>query len=83
MALSEFLEGAGYRPERIHTRASFQLDHVGGGFSITAIELDTEARVPNMDEATFMIHARKAKAECPVSRALAVPSITLKARLIS
>lgn len=83
MFLSGVLEEAGYRPERIHTRANVRLEHTKGGYSITSIELDTEAHVPGVGETAFLASAEEAKAGCPVSRALAVPSITLKARLIS
>ncbi len=50
--------------------------------TITKIELVTVGRVPGIDEAAFLEHARAAKAGCPVSRALAgVPEITLEATL--
>jgi osmotically inducible protein OsmC len=46
--------------------------------------LVTVGRVPGVDEAAFVEHAKAAKAGCPVSRALAgVPEITLEASLAS
>ena len=41
------------------------------GFSISRVDLTTVAVVPEIDEVTFMEHANGAKANCPVSRALA------------
>lgn len=83
MALSLFLEQAGYSPESIHTGASVHIDKTGEGFSITTIELDMEARVPGIDEKTFLEHAEAAKKGCPVSRALTGVEIKLKARLMA
>jgi osmotically inducible protein OsmC len=37
--------------------------------------------VPGCDEAVFLEHAEKAKAGCPVSKALAAVPMTLKASL--
>ena len=45
MALSHMLGQAGYNPERIRTAAKVHLDRVSDGFKITAIELETEAKV--------------------------------------
>ena len=48
-----------------------------------AIELRTEADVPGIDEATFTEQANTAKANCPVSKALAAVDISLDAKLVS
>ena len=54
----------------------------GEGFSIDHIALTLEATVPGIDEATFQKIAAKAKADCPLSKALAsVPEISLTAVL--
>jgi lipoyl-dependent peroxiredoxin len=54
----------------------------GGGFLIEHIALTLEAAVPGIDAATFQKIAAKAKADCPLSKALAsVPEITLNAVL--
>ncbi|MCL5022650.1 MAG: OsmC family protein [Nitrospirae bacterium] len=82
MALSLFLGQAGYPPERIHTVAAVHIDKVGEGFKITAVHLDTEARVPGIDEKEFLKQAEAAKKGCPVSQALGGTEITLKARLL-
>lgn len=82
MALSLFIEKAGYSPERIHTEAKVHIDKVGEGFKITTIELETEAIIPGMDEKKFLEQAEAAKKGCPVSQALAGTEITLKAKLV-
>jgi len=83
MALSLFLEQAGYKAERIHTTAKVNIDKVDGGFSITTIELETEAEIPGVDEKVFLQKAEEAKNMCPVSRALSGTQIKLKAQLTS
>lgn len=82
MALSAGLGRAGLTPARIHTVARVQLEKVGEGFAITRIELETEAQIPGIDDPTFQEHAEGAKKNCPVSKALAGPEITLKAKLV-
>ena len=81
MALSAGLGKAGFTPTRIHTVARVHLEKVGEGFSITKIELETEAAVPGIDAAAFQEQAEGAKKGCPVSKALAATEITLKATL--
>ncbi|HEY4669341.1 MAG TPA: OsmC family protein [Tepidiformaceae bacterium] len=82
MFLAGVLGRAGLNPRRISTTARVHIDNTGGGFSITRIELSTEGDVPGIDEATFQEHAREAKENCPVSKALAVPEVSLEARLL-
>jgi lipoyl-dependent peroxiredoxin len=82
MALSLFLGNAGYTPTRIDTTARVHLEPVGGGFEITRIELSAEAEVPGIGEAAFQEQAQAAKNNCPVSKALAGPQISLKAKLV-
>ncbi len=82
MAFSAGLAKAGFTAKRIHTTASVHFDKVEAGFAITGIDLETEAEVPGLNEATFLELAEAAKKGCPVSKALAATPITLKARLI-
>ena len=82
MALSGFLGRAGQAPERITTRAKVHIVKESDGFTIQKIELQTEAKVPGMDDAAFQEQARTAKEKCPVSRALAGTEITLDAKLV-
>jgi lipoyl-dependent peroxiredoxin len=81
MALIAALSRAGHKPTRVHTTAQVKLEKVGDAFSITKIDLDTEAEIPGIDDATFQQFARDAKQNCPVSKALAGTEIALSARL--
>jgi osmotically inducible protein OsmC len=78
MFLSAILSKSGFPPAEIKTTAKV---HLGDGPAITLIELETDATVPGCDEAVFLEHAEKAKAGCPVSKALSAVPMTLKARL--
>lgn len=84
MALSLSLEKAGSPPKMIRTAATVKLDKDGEGFTITKIDLTTEADVPGMEDAKFQAVADATKKACPVSKALAgVGEITLAATLKS
>ena len=80
MFLSALLSDAGFTPTRIQTTATVHLDD---GPTVTLIELNTEAVVPGLKEAEFQTHAEKAKKECPISKALVGPKLTLKAKLLA
>lgn len=82
MALTAQLSRAGIKPTRIHTTAQVKLEKVGDAFSITRIDLDMEAEIPGIDDATFQKNALDAKQNCPVSKALAGTEIGLTARLL-
>ncbi len=58
-----------------------RLDKGESGFSITGVDLDTEARVAGIDPEEFERIAQSAKDNCPVGKALAAIPITLRARL--
>jgi lipoyl-dependent peroxiredoxin len=82
MALSAGLADAGTPVESVKTDATVTLRFVDGAPTITSIALTTVGSVPGLDEAGFQAVAEGAKANCPVSRALAgVPEITLEASL--
>ena len=81
MALSLFLEKAGFPPDRIETEAKVHIDKQGEGFRITTVELATEAEVPGIDDKAFQEQAKAAKENCPVSKALAGTEIKLTAHL--
>ena len=81
MALTLSLETAGVKPQGVKTEAAVTLDRDGGGFTITSIELSTEATVPGLDAARFQQIAEETKKGCPVSKALAGTKINLKAKL--
>ena len=78
MALSLILNEAGFTAESMETTAKVTLESVEGGFAITAIHLTLTGKVPGADEATFTELANKAKAGCPVSKALASVPISLE-----
>ena len=82
MALTAQLSRAGITPTRIHTAAKVHLEKIGDAFSITRIELETEAQIPGIDDASFQKLALDAKQSCPVSKALAGTSIHLNAKLL-
>jgi lipoyl-dependent peroxiredoxin len=83
MALSLALTMAGHPPENIHTVAHVHLGQDATGPVINKIELVTDVKVTGLDDAKFQELAKGAKANCPLSRALAsVPTITLTAKLV-
>src|SRR5690348_10910803 len=82
MALTAQLSRNGITPTRIHTEARVKLEKVGDAFSITEIALETEAEVPNIDDAKFQEFAKGAKENCPLSKALASTPITMTAKLL-
>jgi osmotically inducible protein OsmC len=78
MALAFTLTKAGHKPEHIQTHADVHFGPKDGGFAISRIDLSTHGRVPGIDAAAFEKAANEAKANCPVSKALASVEITLK-----
>ncbi|MDH6707030.1 MULTISPECIES: OsmC family protein [unclassified Kitasatospora] len=78
MALSHGLTGAGTAPTKLDTRADVTFQP---GTGITGIHLTVTGEVPGLDEAGFAKAAEDAKANCPVSQALAGTTITLTAKL--
>jgi osmotically inducible protein OsmC len=83
MAFSFAADKAGIATERLDTTASVRLAKDGDGFVIDRIALTLKAKVPGLDEAAFQKMAQEAKANCPLSKALAsVPEITLEATLV-
>jgi lipoyl-dependent peroxiredoxin len=81
MAFSNMLAEAGHIPTRVETKARVHLERVDGKPTISRIELETEGDVPGIDDTTFQDIAQRAKAGCPVSRALAAVEISLQAHL--
>lgn len=80
MFLSALLSGDNHVPNSIETTAAV---HLGDGPTITKIELFCRADVPGIDADAFAETAANAKANCPVSKALAaVEEITLDAALV-
>ena len=82
MFLSGILAEGGHSPEWVRTTARVQLRQKDEGPTIDSIELETEGRVPGLDEQAFSERAEEAKQACPVSRALGgVGEMTVTAKL--
>lgn len=82
MALSGLIAEEGFNPKSIRTEAKVTIEEDNGGFSITKSNLKLNAVIPGIGEELFQKLAEKAKANCPVSKALASLKITLEANLI-
>jgi len=80
MALSAQLGNAGMTADSIATTATVNLEKTDAGFTITAVHLDVNAKIPGADKAAFDTAANNAKAGCPVSRVLNA-TITMNATL--
>ena len=70
MALSNELGLCGFHPESIETNATATLEDLALGWTITHIQLDVRAKVPDASRADFMNAALAAKTNCPVARLL-------------
>jgi osmotically inducible protein OsmC len=81
MATSFALTEAGHPPTELRVSAAVDLGKVEGGFAITSIALDLDAKVPGIDAEKFKAIAEGAKKNCPISKALAATPITLVAKL--
>ena len=81
MALSATLGGMNFTPTSIQTSAKVTLEKQGDAFVILTIELTTVAEIPGISDEAFQEAAASAKANCPVSKALAGVEIVLSATL--
>jgi len=82
MALANIMAEHGHPAESVRTFAKVHLRQKDEGPTIQRIDLETEGKVPRIDQDHFAEHAEEAKSGCPVSRALAgVEVITLTAKL--
>ena len=70
MALSNELGISGFHPQRIETHATATLEDLTAGWTLTRIQLDVRASVPDVSQAQFMEAALAAKTKCPVARLL-------------
>jgi lipoyl-dependent peroxiredoxin len=80
MTLAHELGEAGYRPRQIDTTVAVTMEDHAAGWTLTQIHLDVVATVPKVVECDFVDAALRARANCPVSRALN-PNISMNARL--
>ncbi|MFI5693256.1 OsmC family peroxiredoxin [Kribbella sp. NPDC051586] len=85
MSLSAEIAQRGGTPQAHEVRADVTLgpDQANGGFKLTGIKLIVRAEVDGLDDAGFAEAAQAAKANCPISKALAGVDITLDAALES
>jgi osmotically inducible protein OsmC len=70
MALSNELALVGLRPDKIETTAVATLEELKAGWTLTRIQLDVHAKVPNATQNEFIDAALTAKTQCPVGRLL-------------
>lgn len=80
MAFANILSGEGFKVNSIKTEDKVHLEKQDAGFTLTKIEMDCVGDVEGCDESKFKELAEKAKANCPVSRALKI-DIALNASL--
>jgi osmotically inducible protein OsmC len=84
MALSANLEKNGTPPTSVETTAKCTIEKVGDANTITRMELEVRAAVPNLDQDSLQRFANQTAETCPVSRALrGNVQITATARLLS
>lgn len=83
MAFAATLAENGFKPEMVKTQSNVHLEKKEAGFTITTIVLNTEAKIPGIDDSKFQELGETAKKNCPVSRALTGVDIKLNAKLVS
>ena len=83
MSLSNLAAEAGGTVHSLDVSADVTLgaDPDAGGFKLTGITLTVRGEVEGLDDAAFKDAAEKAKAGCPISKALSAVEITLDAAL--
>ena len=80
MALSNELGLSGFHPQSIETTATATLEDLATGWTLTHMQLDVLANVPDATQARFMEAALAAKTNCPIARLLKT-NISMTARL--
>ncbi len=79
MQLSAFLAEKGHPAEKLDVSAEVTLVP---GTGITGSHLILVGTVPGMSAADFLAEAERAKAECPISKALGAIAVSLEAKLV-
>src|SRR5689334_9671160 len=67
MMLAKVLGDQKKTAQEIHTKATLTLAQRGGGWKITTVHLETEAKGEGLDAETLKRAAEQAKEQCPVS----------------
>jgi osmotically inducible protein OsmC len=70
ITLASELAEAGYGPRQIDTTSTVTMEHLANRWTMTQIHLDVVAAVPKVADCDFVDATLRAKANCPVSRAL-------------
>ena len=70
MALSNELDHVGFPSECIDTAATATMEDLATGWTLTHLQLDVHAKVPNVSQSAFMTAALLAKTSCPIARLL-------------
>jgi len=70
MALSKELGLSGLHPKSIETTATATMEDLAAGWTLTHVQLDVHATVPDASQARFMDAALAAKTKCPIARLL-------------
>ena len=81
LTLAEELAQAGYKPREIDTMATVTLEQLAAGWTLTQILLAVTATVPRAAGCDFVDATLRAKAKCPISRALNASTL-MSAKLI-
>jgi osmotically inducible protein OsmC len=82
MALALELTEAGFTVQHIHTTAKVHFGKDDVGWSIQAIDLETEGSVSGIANADFEEYAQRAGRDCPISKALSGVRINLRTTLL-
>lgn len=82
MALASELGEEGFKPNHIETLATFRIEQLKAGWTITEIFLDTTAVVAHISQTQFVDAALRAKSRCSMTR-LFKARIWMQARLKS
>jgi osmotically inducible protein OsmC len=80
LTLANELGQAGYKPRQIDTTATVTMEIMAVQWTLTQIHLEVIAAVPRLMECDFVDAALRAKANCPISRALNA-NISMRAKL--
>ena len=81
MALAFGMQAAGFTPTELTTESAVTLEPEGQGFKVSKSALTLQAKVPDLDKATFAKLAAEAEKNCPISKLLKA-EITLDAKLV-
>ncbi len=81
LTLSTILGTCSLAPVKIETEATITLEKGGEGLRITRSHLNVRAMVPGATPEQFVEAAKRAEAECPISKLMKL-EITLEAHLV-